>query len=643
VKYKNPTPNPLPVCREGAFDVPHAIGKRYSDMLYLATLSRSSTNKNPIQGLKMSKSKICEHSHWLSSPILLTLMLLSFLHQQPLSAQTVNPETAQKPPQDIFRRPEDNPPIAPETPQLIPPPEQLFPPPQTPNPQEVPNQFAGSIRVNSFQIDGSSVFSPKELAAATEKFTKKPITFAELLQASEEITKLYRNQGYATSAAFITANQTYKVEGSVVKIQVVEGRLEDIQVTGLKRLNPNYIRSRLAIATNKPLNVDRLLEALQLLQLNPLVKTISAELAAGSTPGAAVLDVKVEEALTFTAQLKLDNNRVPSIGSFQRQIQLNQANLLGLGDGLNIAYGNTDGSNDVNLSYTLPINAHNGTLGFSYSYTDSNVIEKPFDILDIQGTSQDFSLTLRQPIVQTPTTELALGVTASRRESDVGFLESLVGRRQGFPSPGANSEGKTNLSTVRFFQEWTNRNSQQVTAARSQFSFGLDVLDATTNSNSPDGRFFSWQGQAQWVRVLAPDTLVLVRADAQLADRALVPLEQFGLGGQRTVRGYRQDLLLADNAFLSSLEFRYPILRLPNDGGVLQITPFVDYGTAWNRSGNANLESNDLASVGLGLLWQSDKITARFDWGIPLIDARSPRNTSQEDGLYFSLVYTQPF
>ncbi len=624
----------------------------HSYILYLATKSRSYTNKTRLHGLEICRNKIYDHYDWrclwqpssmVSSTLVAMMMLVGSLHQQPLSAQTVNPQTAQQPPQDIFRRPEENPPIAPETPQLIPPPEQLFPPPQTPNPQEVPNQFSGTIIVDSFTVDGSSVFSPKQLAAATEKFTKKPITFAELLQASEEITKLYRNQGYVTSAAFIRANQTFNVAGSAIKIQVVEGRLEDIQVTGLKRLNPNYIRSRLAIATNKPLNVNRLLEALQLLQLNPLVKTISAELASGSTPGAAVLDVKVVEALTFTAQVKLDNNRVPSVGSFQRQIQLNQANLLGLGDGLNIAYGNTDGSNDVNVSYNLPINAYNGTLGFSYNYTDSNVIEKPFDILDIQGTSQDFSLTLRQPIVETPTTEFALGVTASRRESDVGYLESLIGRREGFPSPGANSEGKTNLSTLRFFQEWTNRNSQQVVAARSQFSFGLDVFDATTNSNSPDGRFFSWQGQAQWVRVLAPDTLVLIRADAQLADRALVPLEQFGLGGQRTVRGYRQDLLLADNAFLSSLEFRYPILRLPDAGGVLQITPFVDYGTAWNRSGNANLDSSNLASVGLGLLWQSDRITARFDWGIPLTDVRSRNNTLQEDGLHFSLIYTQPF
>lgn len=181
-------------------------------------------------------------------------------------------------------------------------------------------------------------------------------------------------------------------------------------------------------------------------------------------------------------------------------------------------------------------------------------------------------------------------------------------------------------------------------AARSQFSFGLDVFNATTNDNAPDARFFSWRGQAQWVRLLAPDTIVLIRAEAQLADRALVPLEQFGLGGQRTVRGYRQDLLLTDNAFSASAELRYPILQAPQLGGVLQITPFVDYGTVWNSSGNSDSDPNNLVSVGLGLLWQSNRLNARFDWGIPLVSVDSRDEDSlQEKGLYFSIVYTQPF
>ncbi|WP_243902443.1 ShlB/FhaC/HecB family hemolysin secretion/activation protein [Aetokthonos hydrillicola] len=582
-------------------------------------------------------------------------MLSSFFYCKPLLAQTPNtdkqPElktsqTQRVPLPSIERQPEpQNPPIAPEKPPVLPPPELLLPstPPTPRQPQQLPRDFPGTIKVSRFEVFGSSVFSRKKFAEITGNFVNKPITFAELLQVSEAITQLYRDKGYVTSGAFIPANQTFKATGSVVTIQVVEGSLESIHVSGLKHLNPEYVRSRLRIATHKPLNVNKLLKALQLLQLNPLIKNISAELAAGSTPGGSVLDVKVGEAKTLSAQISLDNNRIPSIGSFERQIQFNNASLFGLGDNLSIAYANTDGSNNVNFDYTFPINAHNGTLEFNYNYTDSKVIEKPFDILDIKGTSQDFSLTLRQPISQTPTEEFALGLTASRRVSDVGFLEALVGQRQPFPEPGAIN-GNTRLAILRFFQDWTKRSNKQVLAARSQFSFGVDAFDATINQKAPDGTFFSWRGQTQWVRLLAPDTLFIARADAQLSDRPLVPLEQFGVGGQRTVRGYRQDLLLTDNAFLASLEFRYPILRIPQINGVLQITPFFDYGVGWNSSGIANPDPNNLASIGLGLLWQSNNLSARFDWGAALVDVKNARNTTlQDDGLYFSLIYTQPF
>jgi hemolysin activation/secretion protein len=602
----------------------------------------------------MLNKRFVNRYYYQHSPSLLIFILmgLSGLHQQPLSAQTVDitqivqqPGTPPLPP--IFRRPEEDIPPLPEQPPVIPPPEELIPsPPQAPEvpQQQLPDELSQTITVERFDVVGSTVFSAEELAKATEKFTDKPITFAELLQASEVITQLYRDKGYITSGAFIPADQTFKAKDSVVKIQVVEGRLESIPITGLRRLNPNYVRSRLEVATEQPLNVNQLLQALQLLQLNPLIRNISAELTAGSSPGGSVLEVIVTEEKTFSVQVALDNNRSPSIGSFERQIQLNQANLLGFGDSLTVAYTNTDGSDDVEARYVFPINPYNGTLEFSYNYTNSEVIEDDFESLDIEGTSQDFSLTVRQPIVQTPNEEFALGITASRRESEVSYLESLIGERLPFPSPGSDDEGETRLSIVRFFQEWVKRNSRQVLAARSQLSFGIDAFGASTNENPYDSSFFSWRGQAQWVRLLAPDTLLILRADAQLSDRPIVPLEQFGLGGQRTVRGYRQDLLLTDNAFLASAELRYPILRVPQVNGVLQITPFVDYGTAWNNSEIPDPDPSNLASVGLGLLWQSNELTARFDWGIPLVSVDfDDEDSLQEQGLYFSIVYTKRF
>ncbi|WP_442943547.1 ShlB/FhaC/HecB family hemolysin secretion/activation protein [Nostoc sp.] len=560
-----------------------------------------------------------------------------------LSQQLPPPQDVQ--PQDV-QPPLPSPAPSPELPQPLPPPAELFPP-SAPNltPEEpLPGNFPQTIVVERFEVIGSTVFSREELAKATAEFTKRPISLTQVYQARSKITDLYVQNGYITSGAYIPP-QT--IQSGVVKIQVVEGKLEDIQVTGTRRLNPNYVRSRLAIATSAPLNRQRLLEALQLLQINPLIKNVSAELTAGSRTGTSLLEVKISEAKTFSSPIILDNGRSPSVGSFRRGLRLNEANLLGLGDSLSLGYTNTDGSNSFDASYTLPLNPRNGTLSFNYGTTSSNVIEPAFKILDIESASRYYELTFRQPIVQTPTQEFALGLTASRRESDISWI--LQRQNPATPpsvlSPGSDGQGRTRVSALRFFQEWTNRNSREVIALRSQFSLGLDVLNATVNQDPPDSRFFAWQGQAQWVRLLAPQTLLLLRLNTQLASRALLPIEQIGLGGQDSVRGYRQDYLLTDNGIFASAEVQVPILRLPQIDSTLQVVPFVDFGAGWNSYGkdNPDPDHNTLAAVGLGLRWsQGDRFTVRLDWGIPLVSVNSNDRTLQEQGLYFSLLYN-PF
>lgn len=571
---------------------------------------------------------------------LISLFLSTSAIATPLKAQTSLGNFAQLPPPQDVLPPTEQTPAPPPTPAPLPPPEDLLQPPSVPaTPEPSPGEVPANITVERFEVKGSSVFSPEEFAKVLAPFTKRPISFAELFQARSAITQLYINRGYITSGALIPP-QTLR--GGVVKIQVVEGSLESINITGTKRLNPNYIRDRISIRTSKPLNQKQLLATLQLLQLNPLIQNISAELATGSRPGTNILEVNVTEAQTSHIQILADNGRSPSVGSFRRQVQANEANLLGLGDSLSVAYSNTDGSNSLDTSYTLPLNPRDGTLSFNYGTSSSNVIEPPFNALDINASSRYYELTLRQPIIQTPNKEFALGLTAARRESDALFFGGVP-----FPSPGADERGRTRVSAVQFFQEWTARNSNEVIAARSQFSLGIGALNSTINENAPDSRFFAWRGQAQWARLLAADTLLLVRADVQLADRALVPIEQFGLGGINSVRGYRQDALLTDNGAFASVELRLPIYRVPQQRLVVQLAPFVDLGTTWDNSsrvstGNTS-QTNTLASVGLGLRCQlSDYLTARLDWGIPLVDISSGGRTWQEKGVYFSVIYN-PF
>ena len=585
-----------------------------------------------------------KHSCASISYLFLNLVILSSsLSAGELKAQTITPAPNQIPNPVLPTQP--TPPQLPplQTPAPLPPPSELLQPsPSTtdstePSPANVP----GVIKVEKFEFEGNTAFSDQELAEVTKEFIGE-VSFAQLLQARSAVTKKYVDSGYITSGAFIPP-QT--LAGGVIKIQIVEGAIEEIKVSGNGRLNANYVRSRVRLGAGKPLNVNRLLESLQLLQLNPLIKNISAELSAGSRPGLSVLEVTVRPATTLDLQLSLDNGRSPSVGTIRRGATLTEANLLGQGDSISVSYANTTGSHEVDASYTYPINARNGTLRFSFGFTKSNIIEEPFDQVDIEAISRDYELTYRQPVIQTPTQELALGISASRRESKTTLLNEPFQL-----SPGADDEGRTRISAVRFFQEWTQRSSRSVFAARSQFNFGVGAFDATVHEDSPDSRFVGWRGQAQWLRLLGGSNsdstnspLLLLRADMQLADRSLMPLEQFGLGGFESVRGYRQDALLTDNGVFASAEVRFPVYRIRDRQAVLQVIPFVDVGKAWNSSGQKNPETNDLASVGLGVQWQmGDELRVRLDYGIPLIDLGGEKKTLQEHGLYFSLQYN-PF
>jgi hemolysin activation/secretion protein len=481
---------------------------------------------------------------------------------------------------------------------------------------------------------GSTVFSAQELARITQPFTGE-VNFDLLHAAQNAIEKLYLDRHYLTSGAYIPTGQRLAIDGAVVRIEIVEGKLENIKVTGTHRLNPDYIRSRLALATRQPLNNDRLIEGLRLLQQDPLIESISAELSSGIRSGTNLLEIKVKENNTFTGEIATNNHRSPSIGSWQRRAQINQANLTGVGDNLILAYSNTEGSNGIDTSYTVPLNAYQTTLSVNIGGTNSQIIEEPYRALNLTTKSRYAEVSLRHPFIrraqQDSTQEFALSLTGAKLEST-----SALGDTPYPLSPGADNNGRIGVSALRFAQEYTYRDNRSVLALRSQVNLGIGALNSTINTNAPDSRFVSWQGQGRWLKQLASNTDLIVQGRVQLADRSLVSLEQLAIGGQSTVRGYRQDTLFADNGAFGSVELQLPISS--SGGNVFQIVPFIDMGTVWNNSHSGN-KPTTLLATGLGLQWRTDRFNTRIDWGIPLTNPATRQNSILANGLYFSVRY----
>ncbi|MGJ3251938.1 MAG: ShlB/FhaC/HecB family hemolysin secretion/activation protein [Elainellaceae cyanobacterium] len=563
-------------------------------------------------------------------------LLLLFTSLPKAIAQSTPPPGVELPPdtpetieQSVPDRPSEPPDSVPEEPA-----EQPLPSLQLPTSPETPEEPAlpeVSFPVERIDVQGSTVLD-EDIARLVAQYENKEVTFSELLALRSEITQLYIRNGYVTSGAFLPTNQV--LDDGVVEIQVVEGEIERIEVRGLRHLQESYVRDRLQLRTDPPLNQADLEEALQLLQIDPNVARVNAELTAGTTPGQNILLVELDERSSFRAGIGGDNYRPPSIGSGQLSVQASYSNLIGVGDRISAEYGRTDGLDIFDVGLSVPLNAREGTFNFQFNSSESEIIDDEFEDLEIQSETRTYSVSFRQPVLRKPEREFAVGVGFDLRRRTTFILDDIP-----FSFSEGPEEGQSNTSVVRFFQDWVDRGPRRVLAARSQFSFGIDAFNATVNGLGTDARFFSWVGQFQWVQQLSSRNLVITRLSTQLTPDSLLSLEQFSIGGVDTVRGYAQNQLVADNGVLGGVEFRIPVTANPQR---LQLTPFIEAGTVWNNR-TPDPDPSTIVGVGLGLrLLIGSDLVARLDYGIPLIDVENDTSSLQEDGLYFSLRY-QPF
>lgn len=505
-----------------------------------------------------------------------------------------------------------------------------------PDPPEQQLILPQTLIVERFEIVGNSVIDTEEILDVLQEFVGVSLTNEDLRAVESKVGQLYADKGFITSFAYLRLadNQELDLDGAIVTLTVAEGTIEQINVSS-KRLN-RYIKRRLKADVKGVVKEDELQSSLRWLLNDPRIKTISVTVNPGSEYGLAILNADVTLENPINVAVGLNNFRSPSVGTFERQLQFQHLNVFGLGDTFSLGYRNTDGSNAVRVGYTVPLNSNDGTLGIDYQFVDSSIIEEPFDVLDIDGQSNFVQLTYRQPIYRKATAdkieEVAVGATLSHEDSQL--------RSDLFSGPisrGAEADGSTRITSLRFFQEWSKRQRKSAFGLRSQFSLGLD-LASTDNAQAPDGQYFKWQGGARWSRKLPHGLIFVTRADLQFSDRPLLASEQFSLGGQSTIRGYRQNALLSDNGFLATIALEIPVLK--GKAGRLTLYPFFDVGTVWNNSQSLIPTPNTLASAGVGVRYQlSDRLRATVELGIPLINRPERLNTLQEQGIYLSLVW----
>jgi len=480
-------------------------------------------------------------------------------------------------------------------------------------------------------FNGNTVFNDKQLKVIAAPFINKEVGLADLEEIRLRLTNHYIQAGYVNSGAILPDQDA---KNGIINYQITEGRLSQINIIGTERLKPSYIRERLWTGQDEILNTKELQKRFQLLLSDPLIERLNGALKPGIKPGEGILDLNVKREKAFLLNFGVDNHRSPSTGSEQIQFDSHIYNISGYGDQFSIYASQTSGAFDLDMNYSIPLNARNTKLKFYYGYTDSTVVEEPLDKAEIDSDYQYFEFGLSHPIIAT----LRENFTVEGRLAFKKSRSFLFGEGTPF-SDGVEDDGSSQTTVLRLSQEYTQRLSNKVFALRSTFNIGLDAANATINNDAPDGKFVTWLGQAQYAHRFSqlPGQL-LVRGNVQLSNDKLLPMERFAVGGPTTVRGYRENSYVRDNGFWSSIEYRYPVFGDPDDKkkDSLQLAPFVDFGNGWNKGERDN--DSMLSSVGLGFLWKSQRFTAELYLAHGFKNLDNPNEYNwQDDGISFKL------
>jgi hemolysin activation/secretion protein len=469
--------------------------------------------------------------------------------------------------------------------------------------------------IKQIEFQGNTVFSDQALSNLVEEWIGKQLTIPNLLMLRSAITDYYVNQGYITSAAYVPEQS---ITDGVVIVQVVEGTLENVQVTGIKSdLTRSYIETQLVRGISTPIHQRDLVKQLQRLQQEPIIDEIEAELIRGNGDGQSQLNLDIKLALSRQIQLQAGNRQNPNLGVWERQVGLTDHNLIGFGDQLDLTYSQSEGVDLWSVNYRLPFVDQGGDFSVGYRQNTVAVVNN-FDGVDVSSVADTFSLEYRQELVRDGNEELAVGIGLDWRQSQT-YLDN-----EPFPFNLGTLEtnGQSRVRPLRLNIEYLRYGVRDTFFARSRVSLGLDWFNATDNELNWDGDFLAWLGSVQYLRQLSEDQVLSTELILQLTPDPLLPLEQIAIGGVNSVRGFENQSRSGDNGALFSVEWRWALSEN------LTLVPFWDSGVVWNNDLseidgiNRNvLSPHFLSSVGLGVTWKiGTNWEVQGDLGIPLIN-----------------------
>jgi hemolysin activation/secretion protein len=413
-----------------------------------------------------------------------------------------------------------------------------------------------------FAIEGNSILTATQVEQVVTPFLGEHKQLRDVEAARAALEKVYQDAGYLTVLVDLPEQE---VTGGVVRLSVIEGRIDRMSVRGSRYFSQGYIRDKVPeLADGKVPNFN--VVQTQLAEVNRSEdRRVQPLLRPGKTPGTVEAELKVTDQLPLNTSLEVNNRHAPYTTPLRAQATLRYDNLFQRDHSLSVtaitAPAEPSQSKVLALSYAVPLPAGDAWLG--YAVVSDSVIE-PLGAATVQG--KGFTLGLRRVYALTGLSNYSHTLTLGADFKDLKERLSVKGVDEtlstplrympfslGYNATAQHEGGAQTTATV------TGNIGFKGLLRREVDCPGSGRVDQfACKTNEADGGFAYARLDVRHLRPLWGQWTAQLRVAGQVANEPLVGAEQFALGGGDTVRGYLEAEASGDDAWLGSLEVRSP-------------------------------------------------------------------------------------
>ena len=393
-------------------------------------------------------------------------------------------------------------------------------------------------------------------------------------------------------------------EDGVLTLKINEGTLEGYKVKGNKKTREKVILREMRQKPGEVFNANLARRSIQRVNNLGFFEEVNVKWNPGVEPNAIVMELDVKEKRTGTFGLGAGYSSEDGIIGM---VSLSDTNLRGTGDAFSIMYemsGDDEDAHGINFSYRKPWLDSRETVGIFRFYNRTY----EYDDYDVRGHLKEEYMrkyTGGEITLGRPVSEFSTNYVTLRHRKDE-YVKHVSSGNEGDRSGEAGSKwrndnfGITRSITLEHITDTRDNIYNPMTGGKVNLSGefgGLLGGDFTFQKYSIDHQRFFKAGHAQvWA----------LRTKGGVGFGDISEFNQFRVGGQDTLRGYREAQFRGEKMLLGTLEYRFPLVSK------VQGALFTDWGSAWNTG----FEPEEFhGSAGFGIALNTPLGPLRFDYG----------------------------